>query len=312
MQVVLVLGGTIMRLNERPITQKVNFGDEPIANTIWGVDGTWKRESRWLTKVIDKLPGISTKAPSQITVSGEFADLIPGNNRAIGKNGTAYIDDFEGSQTTIDLKTNVGAWSLASTPQSRFAEARLDSVTRAYGFNRSRFSWYIIDPLFYRNQSGVTPSHITNNDISNHLVRQIPEKEIFPNKQAPQGQTVILPVMNMSFFPAERGPYNYDVLPTPFSAGVDQGDTLGRLNQPETRWGGIMRRIESTDFEAANIEFIQFWMMDPFNSNSQNTSGGDLYFNLGNISEDILKDVKLMERNLRYKVFFKMVMKFKL
>jgi cell surface protein SprA len=290
----LVVGGTIMRLNERPITQKVNFGDEPIANTIWGVDGTWKRESRWLTKVIDKLPGISTKTPSQITVSGEFADLIPGNNRAIGKNGTAYIDDFEGSQTTIDLKTNVGAWTLASAPQSRFAEARIDSVTTAYGFNRGKFSWYIIDPLFYRNQSGVTPAHINNNDVSNHLVRQIPEKEIFPNKEAPQGQTVILPVMNMSFYPNERGPYNYDVLPSPYSSGVDAD---GELLDPSTRWGGIMRRIESTDFNAANIEFIQFWMMDPFNSNSTNTTGGDLYFNLGNVSEDILKDGKLEYEN---------------
>jgi len=290
----LVVGGTIMRLNERPITQKVNFGDEPIANTIWGVDGTWKRESRWLTKVIDKLPGISTKTPSQITVSGEFADLIPGNSKAIGKNGTAYIDDFEGSQTTIDLKTNVGAWTLASTPQSRFAEARIDSVTTAYGFNRGKFSWYIIDPLFYRNQSGVTPAHINNNDISNHLVRQIPEKEIFPNKEAPQGQTVILPVMNMSFYPDERGPYNYDVLPSSYSSGVDAD---GKLLDPATRWGGIMRRIESTDFNAANIEFIQFWMMDPFNSNSQNTTGGDLYFNLGNVSEDILKDGKLEYEN---------------
>jgi hypothetical protein len=290
----LVVGGTIMRLNERPITQKVNFGDEPIANTIWGVDGTWKRESRWLTKMIDKLPGISTKTPSQITVSGEFADLIPGNSKAIGKNGTAYIDDFEGSQTTIDLKTNVGAWTLASTPQSRFAEAKIDSVTRAYGYNRAKFSWYIIDPLFYRNQSGVTPAHITTNDISNHLVRQIPEKEIFPNKEAPQGQTVILPVMNMSFYPAERGPYNYDVLPSSYSSGVNAD---GKLLDPSTRWGGIMRRIESTDFDAANIEFIQFWMMDPFNSNSQNTTGGELYFNLGNISEDILKDGKLEYEN---------------
>ncbi len=289
-----VLGGTIMRLNERPITQKVNFGDEPIANTMWGVDGTWKKESRWLTKMIDKLPGISTKAPSNITVSGEFANLIPGNSKAIGKNGTAYIDDFEGSQTTIDLKSNVGAWTLASTPQSRFAEAKIDSVTRAYGFNRAKFSWYIIDPLFYRNQSGVTPSHITSNDISNNLVRQIPEKEIFPNKEAPQGQTVILPVMNMSFYPEERGPYNYDVLPTPFSAGVAAD---GKLNNPASRWGGVMRRIESTDFDAANIEFIQFWMMDPFNSNSQNVNGGELYFDLGNISEDILKDGKLEYEN---------------
>ena len=289
----LVIGGTLLRLNERPITQKVNIGDEPIANTIWGVDGTWRTESRWLTRMIDKLPGISTKEPSNITVSGEFANLVPGNNKAIGKNGTAYIDDFEGSQSTIDLR-NVGSWVLCSTPSSVFPES--DSVTTIYGKNRARFSWYIIDPLFYRKIDGVTPPNINDNEISNNLVRQVPEKEIFPNKDAPQGQTVVLPVFNVSFYPEERGPYNYDVVPTSLTSGVNAD---GKLNNPVSRWGGIMRRIETTDFDVANVEFIQFWMMDPFNSSTQNTNkaGGDLYFNLGNVSEDVLKDGKLEYEN---------------
>lgn len=290
----LVFGGTLLRLNERPITQKVNIGDEPIANTIWGVDGTWRRESRWLTRVIDKLPGISTKEPSNITISGEFANLVPGNNKAIGKNGTAYVDDFEGSQSTIDLR-NVGSWILSSTPTSLRPEG--DSLSLAYGKNRSLFNWYIIDPLFYRNIQGVTPPNIDDNSISNHLVRQVPEKEIFPNRDAPQGQTVVLPVFNVSFYPDERGPYNFDINPTP---GIyDRVSPDGKLLNPVNRWGGIMRRIETTDFDVANVEFIQFWMMDPFNSNTQNTNltGGDLYFNLGNVSEDVLKDGKLEYEN---------------
>ncbi len=287
----LVVGGTLLRLNERPITQKVNIGDEPIANTIWGVDGTWRTESRWLTRMIDKLPGISTKEPSNITVAGEFANLIPGNNKAIGKNGTAYVDDFEGSQSTIDLR-NVGSWIMASTPANGlFPEA--DSITLAYGKNRARFNWYIIDPLFYRDIQDVTPPNIDDNEISNHLVRQVPEKEIFPNRDAPQGQTVVLPVFNVSFYPDERGPYNFDANPTSIDPAT------GKFTNPADRWGGIMRRIETTDFDVANVEFIQFWMMDPFNSNTQNTSqgGGDLYFNLGNISEDVLKDGKLEYEN---------------
>ena len=127
-------------------------------------------------------------------------------------------------------------------------------------------------------------------------MRQVPEKEIFPNREAQQGQTVVLPVFNISYFPEERGPYNYDVVPTALSAGVNSD---GKLNNPGSRWGGIMRRIETTDFDVANIEFIQFWMMDPFNSNTQNVNqgGGDLYFNLGNISEDVLKDGKLEYEN---------------
>ena len=39
--------------------------------------------------------------------------------------------------------------------------------------------------------------------------------------------------------------------------------------------------LTTNDFEAANIEFIQFWIMDPFNEDSENSSGGEFYFNLG-------------------------------
>lgn len=291
----LILGGTILRLNERPITQKVNIGDEPIANTMIGVDGTWRTQSRWLTQMIDKLPGISTKEVSNIALTGEFANLIPGNSKAIGRNGTAYIDDFEGSQSTIDLK-NTGSWILSSTPSNRFPEAASDTSGLRYGFNRSRMSWYFIDPLFYRNISGSTPPNIDDNALSNHLVRQVLEREIFPNREGPNGQDPILPVLNVSYYPSERGPYNFDVVPTSTSSGVNPDGTLAN---PASRWGGMMRRIETTDFDAANIEFIQFWMMDPFNSNTQNTNrnGGDLYFDIGNISEDVLRDGKMEYEN---------------
>ncbi|MBL4706521.1 MAG: cell surface protein SprA, partial [Flavobacteriales bacterium] len=87
--------------------------------------------------------------------------------------------------------------------------------------------------------------------------------------------------------------YNYD--DGTYAAGINPTD--GKLNNPEDRWGGIMRSLTTNDFEAANIQYIQFWMMDPFNPSqggtnvhSQNSSGGDFYINLGNISEDIIKD----------------------
>jgi cell surface protein SprA len=124
-------------------------------------------------------------------------------------------------------------------------------------------------------------------------VRQVPEKEIFPNRDAQNGQVVVIPVFNVSFYPDERGPYNFDTNP----ANIDPA--TGKFTNPQNRWGGIMRRIETTDFDVANVEFIQFWMMDPFNSNTLNTNqaGGDLYFNLGNVSEDVLKDGRLEYEN---------------
>jgi cell surface protein SprA len=288
------LGGTILRLNERPITKKVNIGDEPISNTIWGVDGTYKTDSRFITKLVDKLPFISTKEPSNVTFMGEFANLIPGNNKAIGKNGVAYIDDFEGSQSTTDLK-NIGSWMIASTPSGRFSEGSIDNDVK-YGYNRAKISWYTIDPLFYRLNSQ-TPSNIDDNAISDNLVRQVGEKEIFPNKEAQGGQVVILPMFDVAYYPAERGPYNYDKGPSDVSAGTNAN---GLLNNPPSRWGGIMRRVESPDFEASNTEFIQFWIMDPNTNGDAGRpayTGGDLYFDLGNISEDVLKDNRKQYEN---------------
>ena len=285
------LGGTFLFLNERPITRKVNIGDEPIRNIIWGVDGTYTTNSRFITRMIDKLPFIETKAESQVTFTGEFANLIPGTSKAIGNKGNAYIDDFEGSQSTIDLK-NPGSWFLASIPQGQtalFPEAVFNN-NLVSGFNRAQLAWYTIDPtVFYRSNNSLLPPNITDADLSDQNVREVLETELFPFKENINGQATTLNILNLAYYPLSRGPYNYDVEATPTSAGVT---TDGLLNSPETRWGGIMRRIETYDFETANVEFIQFWVMDPFHSDTKNETqtGGQLYFNLGDISEDILKD----------------------
>ncbi|GAB7089269.1 T9SS outer membrane translocon Sov/SprA [Marinifilum fragile] len=283
------LGATVMHLSEQPLTQKVNIGDEPISNTIWGLNGSYQTESMFLTRMIDKLPFIETKEPSKISVEGEFAQLRPGHNKSIGSSGTAYIDDFEGTQTSIDMKS-LSSWVLASTPQNNeelFKEGNLNQDL-AYGFNRAKLAWYIIDPLFLRNNSA-TPGHIKadKEQQSNHFVREIFEEEIWPNKERASGVPTNISVLNLAYYPDEKGPYNYDV---DGQAGISQGmNPDGTLREPETRWGGIMRRIETNDFEAANIAYIEFWMMDPF-VYDETHKGGDLYFNLGNVSEDILRD----------------------
>lgn len=284
------LGGTILNLTERPITKKVNIGDEPISNTIWGLDGNYRTDAPFLTRLVDKIPFIETKAKSSISASGEFAQLVPGHSKAIGKNGNSYIDDFEGSQSAIDIRT-AAAWSLASVPQGQpnlFPEGSLtDSLP--YGYNRANLAWYVIDPLFLRETKSATPSSIGKKEMSNHQVREILETEIFPNKQNANAQTINIPVFDLAYYPDERGPYNFDVRGL---NGISKGLELnGKLKNPETRWAGIMRKIETNDFEASNVEFIQFWMMDPFNSDNKDPNQeGELYFNLGNISEDILKD----------------------
>jgi cell surface protein SprA len=271
------IGATILHLSERPLTNKVNIGDEPVSNTIWGLNTTYRTKSQFLTTLVDKLPLLQTKEPSTITFTGEFADLIPGSSKAIGKNGVAYIDDFEGSETKYDLKQFYG-WSLASTP-SDFVESNYSNDMR-YNYNRAKLSWYIIDQSFYQSNT-YTPTQVKQHKewLQSNEAREVYENELFPNKQIPNGVPTNIYTFNMTYYPDIRGPYNLNTQLTP----------EGNLNNPEQRWGGIMKSLQTTDFEATNIAYIEFWMMDPFIDDSSNT-GGDLYFNLGDISEDILKD----------------------
>jgi cell surface protein SprA len=304
----LTLGGSFLRFSEKPVTQKVSSGDEPVSNIIYGLDYNYKTDVPFLTRWIDRLPLLSTKEMSSITTQGEFAHLVPGNAAAIGKKGNSYIDDFEGSISLIDVR-NPQAWILASIPQGQpalFPEAGLPTDNIDIGKNRARFNWYTIDPALTRTQSGVTPGNYNNTVYSNNLFRQILETELFPGKTPPNGQPVVLPVLDLGFYPSERGPYNLDGPTTPgISAGIE--GPSGKLNNPSSRWGGIMRRLETNDFQAANIEYVQFWLMDPFNEDYNNqthpdmdkddTPAGDLYINLGNVSEDILRDGHMSYEN---------------
>nr|WP_246392390.1 cell surface protein SprA [Microbacter margulisiae] len=286
------LGGTIMHLSEMPLTTNVNYGSDPISNTIWGLNTSYHTESQWLTNLADKIPLLNLTKPSTINFNAEYAQLIPGHSSSISKQGVVYIDDFEATQTDIDLSYPY-SWSLASTPfdnssTTLFPEAALSNNVD-YGKNRALFNWFTIDQSVFNTNSYLTPAYIRNNKNlqSNNLTRPVLEQEIFPNKQNLYGTTSYLPVLNISFYPTERGPFNVDAYPTSYSKGIDAD---GGLRDPQSRWGGIMRALPVTNFETANIEYIDFWLMDPFVNDSLNqNSGGDLYFNLGDVSEDVLK-----------------------
>ncbi len=286
----LILGSTLLYLNERPLTPKVNIGEEPISNVMLGFDGTYKTESRFLTKLVDRLPFIETKEPSNIVFQGEYAQLIPGVQNSLANKGTAYLDDFEGSETPFDLRLG-NSWFLASTPQGqpdRFPETSLNNRLD-YGFKRANLAWYTIATTFYQNNAQ-TPEHIKKDDeqLSDHRVRQIGINEIYPSRQIQAGQPQNLPTLDLAFYPKERGPYNYNTL----DLNAD-----GTLTNPRTNWAGIMRKIDQNDFEASNIDYIELWVMDPYLSNPNATNSGQLYINLGNVSEDILRDNRRAAEN---------------
>jgi cell surface protein SprA len=292
------LGATVVNYTEHPLTQIVSIGQEPVSNTMIGLNEDFKTEAPWLTRAIDALPMIHTKAPSEITASTEAAAMLPGHPKYIGSTGNAYIDDFEGSESFIDISTPF-SWSLASVPQlqpSEFPEAQYNDTMA--GFNRAKMTWYVVDPLFQQQTNGVTPANIDATAQSNNYTRLVLQTELFPQEQSPTGTPINLPVLNVGFYPGLKGPYNYDVNPTRISSGIDQN---GYLQKPITRWGGIMRPIQETDFETDNIGFIEFWMMDPWNADLKGTanSTGTLYFDLGDVSEDVLKDgLKSFENGL--------------
>jgi cell surface protein SprA len=278
-----VLGATLLNLNERPITQKANFNSEPINNTIFGFNGNYSTEVPFLTRLANKLPNIDTDAPSNLSLRGEFAYLLPGAPKGTDFDGeaTAYIDDFEGTQGAIDLLSPL-SWSLSSRPKELpNTIPGLDANGIENGYGRAVLNWYTIDPIFYSNQR---PTGISDDDVSNLYTRRVFIEEIFPQVDIVQGQTSVINTLDLTYYPTERGPYNFD-----------PNETDDILN-PNQSWAGISRQITSTDFEQANVEYIEFWVQDPFLDNPS-SSGGKLTINLGNISEDVLKDGKKQYEN---------------
>ena len=280
------LSGTLQHLSEQPLISKVTMGGEPLNNTLWGVNMNWQKESQWLTNVLDKLPFLHLTQPSNISFKGEFAQLLAGQSHGTQDNAS-YLDDFENAELEIDVSTPT-SWSLSSVP-STFANYN-DKESLKSGYDRAHLAWYTIDKLFTNRSSSLTPGHIKSDldQLSNHYIREVYVKELFPNKDQSNysGATNTQPVLNLAFYPEERGPYNFN----------PNLNAQGKFDDPQTKWGGMMRKLETSDFEAANIEYVEFWMLDPFIYTRQQGKaedyGGDFYINLGEVSEDILRDGK--------------------
>lgn len=292
------IGATIMHFSEKALTEKVNIGNELINNTMWGVNLAYNTQFMWLTNLVNKIPTVNATQPSTFSVQAEFAQLVPHKQKSGSNKGSSYIDDFESTQTGIDLRSPY-AWVLASTPyesgkNALFPEAALSNNVD-YGKNRALLSWYYIDRMFTQRNSSLAPGYISADlaQLSNPYVREVTSTEIFPDRQLAYGESNIIQTLNFSYYPTERGPYNLDAVNI-----NDQGELLN----PESRWGGIMRKMDNTNFEQANIEYVQFWMMNPFlDPENPNYDGGDLYLNFGEISEDILKDgLKSYENGIPY------------
>ncbi len=294
----LNIGATILHFSEKALIEKVNIGDETVNNSMLGFNLAYNGEFMWLTNLLNKIPTVNATQPSRLSLTAEVAKLLPHAQKSGSNKGSSYIDDFESTQTGIDLRSPY-SWFLASTPYDGgsdplFPEAALGN-NPAYGKNRALLNWYYIDRLFTQRNSSMCPGYIKSDlkQLSNPYVREVTVQEVFPGRELTYGESSTIQTLNLSFYPDERGPYNLD------NSDIDE---QGRLLNPEKRWGGIMRRMDNTNFEQSNIEYIQFWLMSPFlDPEADNLEGGDLYFNFGEISEDILKDgLKSYENGIPY------------
>ncbi|MFN5421968.1 MAG: cell surface protein SprA [bacterium] len=289
------IGGSMVRLSERPFFTKMEYGSDPIRNSMTGLDLTYNTELPRLNKWLSKLPFYEPTGTSSISVSAEAAKMTPGHAPQIGKGGAGliYLDDFEGTKASIDLRFPIVSWTLASTPfgatdkfgNIKFPEASaFDNIN--YGKNRAKLAWYNIEPILQEKRNQNNPVRNDIAQLSDPRVRSVGQQEIFPRRTPDFGQSQLV-TFDLAYYPKERGHYNYD---------AQNIESDGKLKNPKDRWGGIMRGLDQTDFETANIEFIEFWVLDPFIKNT-NPNGGSLYFNLGNISEDILKDSRRFYEN---------------
>lgn len=281
------IGATVLHYGEKALIEKVNIGDETVNNTMLGLNFAYSTQFMWLTNLLNRIPTVNATAPSRLSLQGEVAKLFPAAQKSGSNKGSSYIDDFESAQRGLDLRSPY-TWFLASTPydpsaDALFPEAALSNDV-AYGKNRALLNWYYIDRLFTSRNSSLAPGYIKSDlkQLSNPYVREIKSYEIFPGRELSYDESNLIQTLNLSLYPNERGPYNLD------ATDIDEN---GNLLHPERRWGGIMRRLDVTDFESTNIEYIQFWLMNPFlDPDNPNEDGGDLYINLGELSEDILKD----------------------
>jgi cell surface protein SprA len=260
------LGATFLQYSERPLTDKVRVGDEPIVNRIFGLDLQYATQMRWLTKWIDRLPLISTKEPSRFSINAEYAQVMPGVpdelRTELDPDGVSYIDDFEGSRQIISLGLNGNNWALGSPPHRTLESPTIleDSIRGRY---RASLGWYRLpvgDP------------------------RNVPTREIFPNRVAAREDFQVRPLY-LSYDPTRRGPYNFNP------------DFVIRRGVPDSSYGAITQLLPSfaNNLTQSNIQFIEFWFkyQPLIDTAGAPPDSGKLHIDIGILSEDIIPNRRL-------------------
>jgi len=244
-------GFTFVNLRQETLNDKVRIGEEPTNNSMVGIDFSTETKPKFLTKLVNLLPGYNTKEESSVSFKGELAYILPDpntkkspipqdNNEAV-----AYVDDMEGAKKIVSLGINYSYWSIGSQPVDTVDNGL--EVKRDY-MKRARMRWY-------NSYNGVSI------------------KDVYPLRDVQPGQDRLTPLV-INYDPVSRGVYN---------PNVRRWDSTNKY----TNWNGMMRYLNttSTDLINENINFIEFNMKVEPGSNVDMTRA-KLMIDLGYISED--------------------------
>jgi cell surface protein SprA len=255
-------GFSILNLNEQTLSDKVRIGEEPLSNTMMGVDFNTSADLPFMTNLLDKV--ISTKQMSSFTLAGEFAHMSPNPNTMKstipddGGQSIAYIDDFEGSKKIIPIGVGYTSWKDLSAPDSL---AKL-TPNQFYNYISNSSESYYKNLMRYKGKSwwySVTPSDVNVNQIWGS------KKQVATSDQQ-------VSVLDYVYLPDTPGTYNMN-------------PNLGNAKQ---NWGGMMKVLSSTanDLQAQNMQYIEFWL----NVQAAPDDSAKIYIDLGRISEDVIPD----------------------
>lgn len=255
-------GFTLMNYSQQSLSDKVRLGEEPISNTMLGVDFSSRFNSMRFSELFNILPGYQAKQDAVFSLRGESAFILADPNTRkstiAGDNNESivYIDDFEGSKRIISFSLISSHWHFASSPafMPLLGEARKEEIPDTIKVQRKGYlAWF-------------------------NIPQSVQVQEIWPQKRVAQEEQFITP-LDIQFFPDKRGQYNY----------TTKWDSIKLF--PRQNWAGMMRVLPyfSTDLTTENITYIEIW----FKIIGNPGPNAKMLINLGQISEDVIPNRKL-------------------
>lgn len=254
------LGFSALTLTHQTLSDKVRIGEEPLSNSIYGLDFSTSADLPFLTKLLDNV--ISTREMSSLSFRGDFAYMDPDPNTkkstiaSDNNKSIAYIDDFEGSKRIIPIGVSYTSWKDLSVPN------RLSNINNMPDLPDS-------SKMNYKGKSfwfNVLPSDVN-------------VKDIWPDRRVARGDEQVT-VLDYVFMPTRAGTYNRNL----------------QQNNINQNWGGMMKILSSTanNLVDENIEFIELWInRDTLITDPTLYDNAKIFLDLGKISEDVIPNGQL-------------------